>query len=194
MNKAILSLILGGLFTHQTALAACNSNDADFVKSSQGWVLQKSTGLIWQPCLHGMDYDDGSCAGDASELPWQNALETAETNTAFGSADWRLPNVKELASLLEFSCDTRVNEAAFADQPSDSTLWSSTAAAPVPNGDNSMGAMTVRFYSDALQPNQPPRYTFSYVHFVNAQNPSTPTNLRLVRNTTPEDLFSLQTP
>ncbi|SFC18215.1 Protein of unknown function [Marinospirillum celere] len=188
MNKQALMLMIAGLFAGQTALAACNSNDADYVTSSQGWVLQKSTGLIWQPCLGGMSFESGSCTGTPTAANWHQALQAAQSNSDFQSSEWRLPNVKEVSSLLQFSCGTRINEAAFAGQPIDSTLWSSTVGAPVPDGNYSNAVMTVRFFDEV----QPPSNSFSYAPFITGQAPTTTLNFRLVRNATAEDFLQLQ--
>ena len=193
MKKQTLTLLMAGLLAGQTALAACNSNDADYVTSSQGWVLHKSTGLIWQPCLHGMTYDNGSCTGAPTEATWFDTLHSAQSNTDFQSSEWRLPNVKEVASLLEFSCDTRINEAAFPGQPTNSTVWSNTIGAPIPGGTYTNSVMTVRFY-DFVQPltNNFNNSGYSYAPFITGQAPTTTLNFRLVRDATPADHFGLE--
>lgn len=193
MKKQTLALMMAGLLAGQTAVAACNSNDADYVIASEGWVLHESTGLIWQPCLHGMSYENGNCTGTPTAANWQSALQTAQNNTDFQSSEWRIPNVKELASLLEFSCDTRINEAAFAGQPTNSTLWSNTIGAPVPEGTYTNAVMTVRFY-DIVQPltNSFNDSGYSYAPFITGQAPTATSNLRLVRNATPADVYALQ--
>ena len=192
MNKHTLGLIVAGFFAAQTAIAACNDNDANYVTSSQGWVLQKNTGLIWQPCLHGMTYENGSCTGTPTPANWQSALQTAQSNTDFQSSEWRIPNVKELASLLEFSCESRVNEAAFAGQPMNSTLWTSTVGAPLTGSTYSQGVVTIRFY-DVVTPltNSFTNSSYSYAPFITGQTPTTTLNFRLVRNATPSDYFGL---
>lgn len=193
MNKHILGFIVAGFFAAQTAIAACNSNDANYVTSSHGWVLQKATGLIWQPCLHGMTYENSSCTGTPTTANWQSALQTAQSNTDFQSSEWRIPNVKELASLLEFSCESRVNEAAFAGQPMNSTLWSSTVGAPLTGSTYSQGVVTVRFY-DVVTPltNSFSNSSYSYAPFITGQAPTNALHFRLVRDATPADYFGLE--
>ncbi len=190
MNKQALTLMMAGLFAAQTAMAACNSNDADYVTSSQGWVLQKSTGLIWQPCLHGMSLENGSCTGTPTAANWIGALQAAQSNSDFQSSEWRIPNVKEVASLLEFSCQRRVNEAAFAGQPTNSTLWSNTVGAPVPEGNYSNAVMTVRFFDEV----RPPSTRYSYAPFITGQAPTESLNFRLVRNASLADYYQLSLP
>lgn len=195
MKKQTLALMMAGLLAGQTAVAACNSNDADYLTSSQGWVLHKSTGLVWQPCLHGMSLENGSCTGIPTTANWIGALQAAQSNTDFQSSEWRIPNVKEVASLLELSCNTRINEAAFAGQPTNSTLWSNTIVTTVPDGTYSNTVMTVRFY-DFVEPltNSFENSSYSYAPFITGQAPTATLNFRLVRNVTPADVYTLQQP
>lgn len=193
MKKLSIALLFSGMLAGQTALAACAGNDDNYQISSQGWVLHKNTGLVWQPCLQGMVYENGICTGDASELTWSQALQAAQTSLSFDRNDWRLPNVKELASLLEFSCSSKVNEVAFPDQPLDSTLWTNTVGAPSPGNSYSQGVVTVRFY-DYLPPlnNSFSNSPYSYAPFMKGEAPTTSRVARLVRNATAEDYFQLQ--
>lgn len=106
-----------------------------------GTVTDRRTGLRWQRCPVGytlddagtaLDYADDSCAAaGTATVDWQGALQAAETvNTGGGFAgftDWRLPNIKELVSTVEYSCASpAVNAAVFPDTPSAARFWSST--------------------------------------------------------------------
>ena len=71
-----------------------------FTDNSDGTVTDKLTGLIW--------LKDPSCFGTAS---WSGALSAANTLRAGACSkltdesepgDWRLPNVREMASLLDY--------------------------------------------------------------------------------------------
>ena len=64
-----------------------------------GTVTDKQSGLVWMQCSLGQDSED-SCYGDADFYDWQEALEAADELDFANYSDWRLPNIKELASLV----------------------------------------------------------------------------------------------
>lgn len=118
MNKCLLAL---GLAVACTTVAAqeCfprsvsqTTPSADFVVATEGTFTDTTTGLMWQMCSSGQDYVDGACTGIAKASHWQVALTDAEESSVAGFSDWRLPNVKELESLVEQSC---INPAANTD-------------------------------------------------------------------------------
>jgi len=63
----------------------------DFVDNGDGTVNDNATGLMWSQ-------DDN---GEA--INWETALAYAEDSTYAGYNDWRLPNVKELQSIADYS-------------------------------------------------------------------------------------------
>lgn len=65
-----------------------------------GTVTDTVTGLMWQQCSQGQIYSAGSCIGDRTDYSWEEALNLAESEIFAGYSDWRLPNVKELLSLV----------------------------------------------------------------------------------------------
>lgn len=80
-----------------------------------GTVVDTATGLTWKKCSEGQTYESlaNSCSGQADTFSWQQALQRAQAvdgggtgNTAgyAGQNDWRVPNIKELRSLVEQSC------------------------------------------------------------------------------------------
>lgn len=71
-------------------------------------VADKETGLVWQRCNLGQT--DSDCAGYASYLAWQEALQAAEVEREVTGKQWRLPNIKELRSIVEEKCyDPAIN-------------------------------------------------------------------------------------
>lgn len=77
------------------------------------------TGLIWQRCNAGQTWDGEGCSGSASIYTWAQALNLSD-------GQWRLPNIRELASLIESACvDPSINMAIFPDTASD-FYWSSS--------------------------------------------------------------------
>ena len=76
---------------------------ADFDDYGDGTVSHKPTGLMWAKCPLGQSGPD--CAtGSAEALTWREALEAARDSTLAGYTDWRLPNIKELRTLVEERC------------------------------------------------------------------------------------------
>jgi hypothetical protein len=71
-----------------------------FVDNSNGTITDQTTGLMW------MQDDSGafnvSPRGDGS-LIWEEALSFCETLDYAGYNDWRLPNAKELQSIVDYT-------------------------------------------------------------------------------------------
>ena len=93
-------------------------------------VLHKPTNLVWSRCNLGQTWNGSTCNGDADETTWQEALEEVATLNASGALagqdDWRVPNIKELGSIVE-RCkrSPAINEEIFPENPGNNT-WSST--------------------------------------------------------------------
>jgi hypothetical protein len=126
----------GLLGTHVVLAQTCNSSMTDktpnsrYTVNNDGTVSDLWTGLMWAQCSQGQTWASnggaGSCSGTTSSLTWQNALTTAETVTLASHSDWRLPNMKELSSLVARNCyDPAINETIFPSTPS-SKFWSSS--------------------------------------------------------------------
>jgi len=81
-------------------------------------VTDNKTGLMWTRCPWGYVWQElGGCAIDSATkdavgasdvtVPWLDALhitELASDNGYFGISDWRMPNIKELTSIIERQC------------------------------------------------------------------------------------------
>ncbi|WP_177428214.1 Lcl C-terminal domain-containing protein [Candidatus Venteria ishoeyi] len=91
--------------------------------NGDGTVTDRKTGLMWKQCLEGLSGID--CTGTASTTTWEVALSAAEDSTFAGYNDWRLPNIKELASIVERKCmNPAINLSVFPVSPG--FAWSST--------------------------------------------------------------------
>lgn len=76
---------------------------SNFTVNGNSTVTHTKTGLMWKQCAEGLSGANCS-SGAATPMIWANALKAANTanNAAFaGYTDWRLPNVKELESIVE---------------------------------------------------------------------------------------------
>ena len=63
----------------------------DFVDNGNGTINDLATGLMWQQ------------ADDGQTRDWQSALRYAGDLIFAGYSDWRLPNAKELQSIIDYS-------------------------------------------------------------------------------------------
>src|SRR5688572_25543171 len=86
---------------------ASTAPSSRFQKHDNGTVTDRETGLMWRACVEGLKGKNCD-KGKALELSWGGALSYVPSlNSGEGFAghkDWRLPNIRELASLLELQC------------------------------------------------------------------------------------------
>jgi len=84
MRKTLLIMIGVSLFLY-----------AGFSRDSSGVVADSATGLAWQN-----DYSDNG--GTIKSATWQDALVYCEELSLGGKNDWRLPNIRELKSIVDY--------------------------------------------------------------------------------------------
>ena len=118
--KTVISIALTlGLLSGVAQAQTCNSAieastpDARFITSGSE-VRDVVTNLTWKRCPEGKVWNttSSSCTGVALSLSWNLALSEP-------TGDWRLPNIKELLSIVEVSCGSpAINETVFPDTPS----------------------------------------------------------------------------
>lgn len=116
----------------------------NFTLLSNGLAQDKATGLMWMRCAYGQTWDstNSTCTGTAVQITWQDALQASELATDGGYSDWRLPNVKELATIVEKRCvDPAVNATVFPSTAADN-FWTSTTVS-----DEHSWAWSVAFYN-----------------------------------------------
>ena len=119
---------------------------AEFIPLEGGTVVRhERTGLEWRRCPEGMNWNGSGCDGNASVMNWQAALQHAHDTQG-----WRLPNMKELFSIVEFCRrEPAINQQVFPDtfyrNFSDwSRYWSAS-----PHARSSHRAWDVRFIDGA---------------------------------------------
>ncbi|MBK1647788.1 DUF1566 domain-containing protein [Rhabdochromatium marinum] len=99
--------------------------DGRYVINDNGTVTDGITGLMWKRCAEGLSGTDCS-SGTAATYTWQQALELAPLSNFAGYTDWRLPNLKELSSLVEMRChNPAINGNSFPNTPS-AWFWSAS--------------------------------------------------------------------
>lgn len=87
-----------------------------FMDNGDGTVTDNATGLMWQ------QEDDGNTYN------WKDALAYATNSELAGYTDWRLPNTKELQSIVDYDKTTfpAIDEDFFVCTNDDSWFWTST--------------------------------------------------------------------
>lgn len=157
-------MVVSGLFLSGGAWAqVCNMSVPLSAPDSRYEILAKGsevrdrrTGLIWQRCLLGQQWDGKACAGSPGNFRLAFVLAAAEhaereqrkqsgrfavaACPAEGcpdrpadrdvpvSLEWRLPNIKELQSLVEEACTApSINMNIFPESPSGLLMTSSMA-------------------------------------------------------------------
>lgn len=179
LKRSLGSLLLCGLLPATSFAQQCNpaalitTPTSRFIDNGDGVVTDTKTNLMWQKCSYGQSGNDCS-TGATIPLPWKESLQYVESlNNSSGFAghvDWRLPNAKELSSLLERSCFIpAINLAVFPNvDSSNGSFWSST---PYINPNSpSIYALSVGYYGLGGMSNERKEYGRS---------------VRLVRNATP---------
>jgi hypothetical protein len=78
----------------------------NFVDKGDGTVADKANGLMWKKCLEGLSGDSCTSGSAATTFTWAAALQqpgTVNTGGFAGYTNWRLPNIKELQSIVKES-------------------------------------------------------------------------------------------
>ncbi len=141
-SGAIWLVVMGALMTANYATAqTCNlettpnAPDHRYQDNADATVTDLSTGLMWRQCAVGKG---GVECGDvvdgvAGAYSWAAALDYVTAHNLAGGfaghVDWRLPNIKELRSLISRRCiDPAINENLFPNTPP-GWYWSSSPTA-----------------------------------------------------------------
>lgn len=112
-------------------------------------VVDRNTGLTWRRCVEGMTWTGSRCEGEPSRFTFEGAKVHANSATDPEGARWRVPDQRELASIVDGSSGLPATDIdAFPQTPSAPT-WSSS-----PFTRDSLGGKT--------KPN-----AAMYVHFAN---------------------------
>ena len=98
----------------QFVLAENTQTEVRFQKVGESIVLDSKTGLMW------------AVQDNGTEIDWWDAKKYCEDFTAGGYDDWRLPDIKELATL--YTDDEKNKDGYFIAEPlriSECCIWSS---------------------------------------------------------------------
>ena len=92
--KAYPAAVTGPMGKHVRCVRGDSYGVNQLVNNSNGTITDQATGLMW------------SQTDSGAGLDWEHALAYAQTQNAanyLGHNDWRLPNVKELQSLVDYT-------------------------------------------------------------------------------------------
>jgi hypothetical protein len=108
-----------------------SSPTSRFVSEDDGTAVDQLTQLMWMRCPLGQAWTGQSCQGEAMRLNWQDGAAAAERLNRSGSHfynDWRVPSLRELATVAERRCTRpRINLQIFPGTPA-AAFWTSTAS------------------------------------------------------------------
>jgi len=124
-----------------------------FVNNNDGTITNNATGLMWQ------QVDSGS------GLDWENALAYAANSTLAGHDDWRLPNIKELQSIVDYTHSPSASDEANLGPAIDTDFFQITA---LPSGTTNYSTDYGYFWSStsAYFGTESPEYYYAwYVAF-----------------------------
>jgi cysteine-rich repeat protein len=100
--------------------------------SGEAVVLDHATGLTWRRCALGL-VGSACDSGEPLSVRWVDALAGCESLSWAGYTDWRLPDVKELASLADYRVAAPAADGAFFPRFSAVQLWTSSTRADRPD-------------------------------------------------------------
>ena len=133
-SSASTVTMTAGIANSATVLPATYSDNGD------GTVTDPATGLMWMRCSMGQTWTGVTCDGIADTYTWDVASTLPITTSFAGQSDWRLPNMRELQTIVDRAkFNPAVDSAAFPNTPA-SSFWSSTTYPDI-----STGAWNVNF-------------------------------------------------
>jgi len=103
--------------THYVRAVRSGQFSNNFVDNGDGTVTDTSTGLMWQQ------------ATAAGAYRWEEALSYCENLSLAGYNDWRLPDINELHSNVDYSVLPSIDTTYFPNTETAVDYWSSTTSA-----------------------------------------------------------------
>ncbi|MDH4273427.1 MAG: DUF1566 domain-containing protein [Gammaproteobacteria bacterium] len=105
------------------------SSDTRFFINEDNTITDLESGLTWMRCSVGMVWDGKICIGSPRLMDWAQAKHWGQT-MKLGAYTWRLPQLSELATLVERECRhsaaPRINHRYFPNTPL-SPFWTANA-------------------------------------------------------------------
>lgn len=98
-----------------------------FIDNGDGTITDKATGLMWAKDGNGVGCYNGQ------QRNWEQAIDWAINLVFAGHEDWRLPNIKELMSIVDYDRINPAIDPIFFPNTKSSYYWSSTTLADLVN-------------------------------------------------------------
>ena len=131
-----------------------SNKEGQYLDNNDGTVTDIVNGLVWAKCTLGQTVSTtGDCEGSPSNeySTWQLALNAAENNADINGEQFRLPNLKELSSLVERSCIApAIDLKVFPSTPS-AVYWTNTPDGQVNNAPGSVIEGRIIDFSDGTE-------------------------------------------
>jgi hypothetical protein len=161
-SLVLLMALLFPIFTFaQTCRSLTTTSTSHFTVNSNGTVSDSRTGLMWKKCSEGQS--GINCDGNATTYTWEKAQELNKGSSFAGYNNWRIPNVKELLSIVEEQCSQpAINLKVFPNTQSSALyfrFWSSLH-------DTSDGSMAWLVFFKNGKSNSSYKWVDSYVRLV----------------------------
>lgn len=127
-QRACATLLLGSLLWSGQVLGASPPQPpAEWTPSPDGqWLLQRSTGLVWQRCVLGMQWNGRDCAGQPLWVDHIQASALARQRAKTDNLPWRLPHLKELQQMARMG---RQDQPGLLPESTQGWVW--TASIPI---------------------------------------------------------------
>jgi hypothetical protein len=108
-----------------------STTQLSYTDNGNGTVTDNRTGLMWKKCSEPDTTTD--CSGTPNTYNWTNAISQCENLNYAGYTDWRLPNMKELFSLLKYQGSSGPYiDTTYFPNTLHSYYWTSTTYLPSP--------------------------------------------------------------
>lgn len=139
-------------------------------ESTNSVAYDKRTGLRWRRCALGQNWNNAqlACENDptvSKKYTWRDALMQAQ-NVWEGQSGWRLPNVKEIMSIVDTQCSgPPLNSTVFPDAPISFAggYWTSTPYQVIEPGDSIVQAWLVTGVFGEVKPSPVALQQFVYL-------------------------------
>ena len=111
----------------QSVTATFAPGGAVYTDNGDGTVSDSTTGLTWMRCTMGQTLAGSSCTGTGTIFTWVQAIALTGTVSFAGRNDWRLPNIRELQTIVDRSVfSPAIDATAFPNTP----RWNFWSASP----------------------------------------------------------------